>query len=165
MTKTRARAVMVLCSSMLAACGGDSAASREVPKGADIVGTSTWCVQHGCAPSAPIAMDSGKTNHPFMLPPAEYAMVEAQTRDSALIGAGLMLWNERHASGPTTEESLASFATSIVGECPAATRHIKANYTATVSAVMSAPAVACDAWSVRAGHHDRGFFVSVDRVK
>lgn len=150
---------------MLAACGGDSAAGKAVPKGADIVGTSAWCVQHGCTPSAPIPMDSGKTNHPFTMPPAEYAMVEAQTRDAALIGAGLMLWNERHSSGAKTEASLASFAQSIVGACPAASQHIKLNYEIPAAAVLTAPAVACGAWSVRTGHLERGFYVSVDRAK
>lgn len=110
-------------------------------------------------------MDSGKLNHPFTMPPAEYAMVEAQTRDSVLVGAGLMLWNERHTSGAKTEQTLASFATSIVGNCPAAMEHIKTNYETVATSALAAPAVSCGAWSVRSGHLERGFYVSVDRTK
>lgn len=150
-----------------AGCAAETPAreTSATATGADIVGKSTWCVQHGCTASAPIPMDSGKTNHPYTMPPSEYAMVEVQTRDTLLVGAGLMLWSEKHSEGPSTEESLVTFARSVVGDCPPATSHIKSNYTTVVSGVMTAAAVTCGPWAVRTGKLERGFYVSVDRTQ
>lgn len=152
--------------SLMVACSGESPANdtSAAASGADRVGKSPWCVQHGCVASAPIAMDSGKTNHPYTMPPSEYAMVEVQTRDTLLVGAGLMLWSEKHSEGAATEEALVTFAKTVVGDCEPATNHIKANYTTAASGVLTAPSVACGPWAVRTGKLERGFYVSVDRA-
>ncbi len=169
--RTRAgRAIVALSIAVLAACsvgvekGEQGAGETANASGADIVGKSPWCVKHACTPSAPIAMDSGRTNHPFTMPPSEYAMVEVQTRDTLLLGAGLMLWSEKHEAGPVTAESLVSFAQTIVGDCAAASAHIKAEYATPATGVLTAPPVVCGGWAVRSGRLERGFYVSVDRA-
>ncbi len=153
--------------SLIAGCAtestGDNASATA--SGADIVGKSPWCVQHGCVASAPIAMDSGRTNHPYTMPPSEYAMVEVQTRDTLLVGAGLMLWSEKHSEGASTEDALVTFAKTVVGDCEPATNHIKTNYTTAATGVLTAPSVACGPWAVRTGKLERGFYVSVDRER
>lgn len=130
---------------------------------AALVARSAWCVQHGCVAEPLIPMDSGMVNHPFSLPNAEQAAVEAQTRDSVLVGAGLMLWKVGHPEGPETQRSLVSFARGIVGDCPAGVKHVESQYTATATGVLSSPFARCGPWAVRTGRLPTGFFVSVDR--
>jgi hypothetical protein len=128
------------------------------------VARSAWCVEHQCRPETPFTVTkSGVVNHPFTLPPGENALVEVQTRDTVLLGAGLMLWNAGHTAGPKTQASLASFARGLVGDCAGVEQHVQAQYLVTAEAVGAAPPVDCGPWTVRAGRLPGGFFVSVDR--
>lgn len=175
---TRLSAMLVV--SFVAACGSngnsrlegnvsDSASAAIVPDtsygAAALVARSEWCLQHGCVAQPLITMDSGVVNHPFRLPGTEQAAVEAQTRDTLLIGAGLMLWKGRHAEGLQTQGSLVSFARGIVGDCPTGLKHVETQYNAAASAVMTTPLVRCGRWAVRTGQFPTGFFVSVDVMR
>ncbi len=131
---------------------------------AALVARSEWCLNHGCVAEPIIPMDSGGFNHPFSLPQAEQAAVEAQTRDTLLVGAGLMLWKAGHTEGPETQASLVSFVRGIVGDCPAGVRHVESTYKAAASGVMTSQFVRCGGWAVRTGQLPNGFYVSVDRA-
>ncbi len=172
---TRLSAMLVV--SAVAACGsngnsrsdsgvGGSARAVVVPDtsygAAALVARSEWCLMHRCVAEPLIPMDSGKVNHPFSLPIAEQAAVEAQTLDTLLIGAGLMLWKAGHSEGPQTQAELVTFLGGIVGDCPAGVKHVQVQYNAAATAVMTSPFVKCGRWAVRTGRFSTGFYISVD---
>jgi hypothetical protein len=158
----RIRLGALVCLAALSACTSEGAPASG-SRGAALVARSPWCVEHKCKAETPFPLTSGGANHPFSLPASESALVEAQTRDSVLIGAGLMLWRVGHTAGPKTVASLASFASGIVGDCPAARQQIAAQHDVAADDVMKPAPVTCGEWDVRSGRMPNGFFVSVDR--
>jgi len=109
-----------------------------------------------------VAHPGGATNYSYETRVDERAILEVQVRDSAMVGAGLMLVGARPASS-AEREKLTAFARGVVGECPTAGRLIAKRYATAVSQIDEAPAATCGPWQVRAGKVGHDYQVSLDR--
>ena len=125
--------------------------------------TSPWCVQNGCTVDKTWALKSGGENWSIKATSDEHAIVEAQTLNGELAGAGLMLTAGGHAAGAATLESLQRYARGIVGDCKGADAYLAKQYAVEREGVMEAPAHRCGPWQMRAAKVSPDFNLSIDR--